>query len=128
MSDGLGAFGPPSGDPHPLGLAHRPELDFEPGIMVTDKSSPDDDVLRRPRPLLVVAAEAGPGPPGSTRARWDRPGERGGDVSLRLAGGGAAVGGRYPLRSRCGSPKVSPSALRSPAPMVGRAPGRRTPV
>ena len=31
-----------------------PELDFEPDIMVTDRSSPDDDVLRHPPPLLVV--------------------------------------------------------------------------
>jgi Uma2 family endonuclease len=31
-----------------------PELDFEPDIMVTDRSSPDDDVLRDPPPLLVV--------------------------------------------------------------------------
>ena len=31
-----------------------PELDFEPDIMVTDRSSPDDDVLRWPPPLLVV--------------------------------------------------------------------------
>ncbi len=31
-----------------------PELDFEPAIMVTDRSSPDDDVLRHPPPLLVV--------------------------------------------------------------------------
>lgn len=31
-----------------------PELDFEPDIMVTDRSSPDDDVLREPPPLLVV--------------------------------------------------------------------------
>jgi Uma2 family endonuclease len=31
-----------------------PELDFEPDIMVTDRSSPDDDVLRYPPPLLVV--------------------------------------------------------------------------
>jgi Uma2 family endonuclease len=29
-------------------------LDFEPDIMVTDRSSPDDDVLRHPPPLLVV--------------------------------------------------------------------------
>jgi Uma2 family endonuclease len=31
-----------------------PELDYEPDIMVTDRSSPDDDVLRQPPPLLVV--------------------------------------------------------------------------
>lgn len=31
-----------------------PELDYEPDIMVTDRSSPDDDVLRHPPPLLVV--------------------------------------------------------------------------
>ena len=31
-----------------------PELDFEPDIMITDRSSPDDDVLRSPPPLLVV--------------------------------------------------------------------------
>ena len=31
-----------------------PELDFEPDIMVTDHSSPDDDVLRHPPPLLIV--------------------------------------------------------------------------
>lgn len=31
-----------------------PEQDFEPDIMVTDRSSPDDDVLRHPPPLLVV--------------------------------------------------------------------------
>ncbi|HEV7688647.1 MAG TPA: Uma2 family endonuclease [Acidimicrobiia bacterium] len=31
-----------------------PELDFEPDILVTDRSSPDDDVLRHPPPLLVV--------------------------------------------------------------------------
>jgi Uma2 family endonuclease len=31
-----------------------PELDFEPDIIVTDRSSPDDDVLRYPPPLLVV--------------------------------------------------------------------------
>lgn len=31
-----------------------PELDFEPDIMVTDRSSPDDDVLRDPPPPLVV--------------------------------------------------------------------------
>ena len=31
-----------------------PELDFEPDIMVTDRSSPDDDVLRHPPPMLVV--------------------------------------------------------------------------
>jgi Uma2 family endonuclease len=31
-----------------------PELDFEPDIMVTDRSAPDDDVLRHPPPLLVV--------------------------------------------------------------------------
>jgi Uma2 family endonuclease len=31
-----------------------PELDFEPDILVTDRSSPDDDVLRQPPPLLVV--------------------------------------------------------------------------
>jgi Uma2 family endonuclease len=31
-----------------------PELDFEPDIMITDRSSPDDDVLRTPPPLLVV--------------------------------------------------------------------------
>jgi Uma2 family endonuclease len=31
-----------------------PELDYEPDIMVTDRLSPDDDVLRHPPPLLVV--------------------------------------------------------------------------
>lgn len=31
-----------------------PELDFEPDIMLTDRTSPDDDVLRDPPPLLVV--------------------------------------------------------------------------
>jgi Uma2 family endonuclease len=31
-----------------------PELDYEPDIMVTDRSAPDDDVLRLPPPLLVV--------------------------------------------------------------------------
>ena len=31
-----------------------PELDFEPDIIVSDRSSPDDDVLRHPPPLLVV--------------------------------------------------------------------------
>jgi Uma2 family endonuclease len=31
-----------------------PEQDFEPDIMVTDRNSPDDDVLRHPPPLLVV--------------------------------------------------------------------------
>jgi len=30
------------------------ELDFEPDIMVVDRSSPDDDILRHPPPLLVV--------------------------------------------------------------------------
>jgi len=31
-----------------------PELDFEPDIMVVDRSSPDDDILRNPPPPLVV--------------------------------------------------------------------------
>ena len=31
-----------------------PEGNYEPDIMVTDRSSPDDDVLRLPPPLLVV--------------------------------------------------------------------------
>jgi Uma2 family endonuclease len=31
-----------------------PELDFEPDIMVCDRSSPDDDVLRQPAPMLLV--------------------------------------------------------------------------
>lgn len=30
-----------------------PELDYEPDIMVTDRSSPDDDVLRHPPPRLL---------------------------------------------------------------------------
>jgi Uma2 family endonuclease len=37
-----------------LGWHIGPELDFEPDIMVTDRSSSDDDVLRHPPPLLVV--------------------------------------------------------------------------
>ena len=31
-----------------------PELGFEPDIIVTDRTAPDDDVLRHPSPLLVV--------------------------------------------------------------------------
>ena len=52
-----------------------PELDFDPDIMVVDRSSPDEDVLRNPPPLLssrspplplatsTSARSAGPTPP-----------------------------------------------------------------